>query len=117
MKLSQFTTMAGYLQASQFGNQRLVDHFLEGEQADKICSELKLKRIQFDTSPELAAKLENICNILDCSKRTFLEMVVAEAIQAAEAQFGEAFEDAYGMDFVEAHEALDSAQSTQQAGA
>jgi len=111
MKLYQFTTMAGYLQASQFGNQHLVDYVLEGDQAEELRSQLKLKRIQFDTSPELFGKLENICNILDCSKRVFLEMVVLEAIEAAEAQFGHAFEEAYGMGFSEAHEALQHQES------
>lgn len=110
MKLSQFTTMRGYQQADQFGNPKLVDHFLNGEQGDELRSELKLKRIQFDTSAQLADKLENVCNLLDCSKRVFLEMVVWEAIEAAELKFGEAFCDAYGTDFVSAHEALQASQ-------
>lgn len=117
MKLAQFTTMAGYLQASQFNNQRLVDHFLDGDQGDQIRSEMKLKRIQFDTSPDLAEKLESVCSLLDCSKRVFLEMAVREAIEAAEAQFDDAFKDAFGMGFVEALEArdaaIDAAQSEQ----
>lgn len=117
MKLSQFTTMAGYLQASQFTNQRLVDHFLDGDQGDQIRFELKLKRIQFDTSPDLAEKLESVCSLLDCSKRVFLEMAVREAIEAAEDQFGDAFKEAFGMGFVEALEAREAAQNEQQAGA
>jgi DNA-binding Xre family transcriptional regulator len=110
MKLSQFTLMRGYQQAAQFGNPKFLDHFLDSEQGEQIRQDLKLKRIQFDTTPELAHKLENICNILECSKREFLEMVVAEAIETAEAQFGEAFYDAYGMGFVEAHENLQAMQ-------
>ena len=103
--------MAGYQQAAEFGNPAVLDQFLNGEQGDAIRADLKLKRIQFDTVPELAEKLENICSILSCSKRVFLEMAVSEAIEAAQAQFGQAFHDAYGVEFAEAHQDLQDRQA------
>lgn len=90
--------MRGFEQASTFGNQHLTDMFLSGDQADEVRAELKLKRIQFDSSAQLSEKLENVCSLLDCSKRVFLEMAVWEAIEAAEKQYGQSFEEAYGCD-------------------
>ena len=43
--------MRGYQQAAQFGNPKFLDHFLDSEQGDQIRQDLKLKRIQFDTTP------------------------------------------------------------------
>ncbi|MCT5499352.1 hypothetical protein LZL65_30210, partial [Pseudomonas aeruginosa] len=44
---------------------------------------LKLKRIQFDAWEGLADELEKVCEMLDCSKRQFLEGAVTEAIDRA----------------------------------
>lgn len=102
MKLDQFITMRGYEMASNHMNAHLIDVMLNGEQGDEIRSNLKLKRIQFDTSPHLWEKLENVCSMLDCSKRQFLEMVISEAIDRSEEGFARAFEEASGKDLSEA---------------
>lgn len=102
MNLDQFTTMRGYQLAASRNNPAIIDAMLQGEQGDSIREGLKLKRIQFDTSPLLWEKLESICNTLDCSKREFLEMAISEAIHRADQNFQKAFEEAAGVDLAEA---------------
>ena len=99
MNIESFSQMKALLQASTEGNQHLIDHFLEGEQGDQLRSELKLKRIQFDTHAGLADKLEQVCNLLDCSKRVFLEMAVIEAVQKAGQTFFKTYRDETGSEF------------------
>lgn len=99
MNIATFARMKALLQASTEGNQHLIDHFLEGEQGDQLRAELKLKRIQFDTHAGLADKLEQVCNLLDCSKRVFLEMAVIEAVQKAIDTFHKTYEDETGTEF------------------
>lgn len=99
MKLQQFAQMRGYQSAHNSQNNMLLDQFLNGEQGDAIRADLKLKRIQFDTVPQLSDELENICTLLECSKREFLEFAVRDAIDRAQADFLNAFEDAAGAPF------------------
>ena len=107
MKLDQFTTMRGYQLAATRTNGKIIDAMLNGEQGEEIREGLKLKRIQFDTSPKLWERLESICSMLDCSKREFLEMVISEAIDRAEENFQQAFQDASGMDIADAFPAAE----------
>lgn len=102
MNLDQFTTMRGYQLAASRNNPAIIDAMLQSEQGDSIREGLKLKRIQFDTSPLLWEKLESICSMLDCSKREFLEMAISEAIYRADQNFQKAFEEAAGVDLAEA---------------
>jgi hypothetical protein len=102
MNLDQFTTMRGYQLAATRNGSQIIDAMLDGEQGDTLREGLKLKRIQFDTSPLLWEKLENICHTLDCSKRQFLEMAISEAIYRADQNFQKAFEEAAGVDLAEA---------------
>lgn len=103
--------MRGYQESANFGNPKLVDLALNGPEGDNMRAELKLKRIQFDAVSELTDKLESVCLLLRCSKREFLEMAVAEAIEAAEDQFHESFFQAYGQDIGSAYEALQHQQA------
>jgi hypothetical protein len=99
MNIETFAKMRALQEASTSGNQHLIDHFLDGEQGDELRAELKLKRIQFDTNAGLCDKLEQTCNLLDCSKRVFLEMAVIEAIQKAEKTFMETYESEMGQEY------------------
>ena len=99
MNIESFSQMKALLHASTEGNQHLIDHFLEGEQGDEIRAELKLKRIQFDTHAGIADKLDQVCNLLDCSKRVFLEMAVIEAIEKANSSFFKTYELETGCEF------------------
>ena len=56
---------------------------------------------QFDTAPELYAKVESVCSMLDCSKRQFLEMAVVDAINKAESVFAETYKQASGRELGE----------------
>lgn len=99
MNIETFAKMRALQEASTVGNQHLIDHFLDGEQGDELRAELKLKRIQFDTNAGLFDKLEQVCNLLDCSKRIFLEMAVIEAIQKAESAFMQTYESEMGEEY------------------
>jgi len=95
--------MRGMQRAHEITNQPILDSMLnDADNGPKIREEVLTKRIQFDTLPSLYAKLENVCSLLDCSKREFLEMAVHDSIQKAEAVFGDAFEQASGQTFYQA---------------
>lgn len=97
MKLDDFATMRGLQHAHTSTNQVFIDHLLnDAENGPKLREEILTKRIQFDTTPALFAKLENVCSFLECSKREFLEMAVFESIQRAESVFSSAYEFAAG---------------------
>jgi hypothetical protein len=99
MNIEMFSKMRALQEVSAAGNQHLIDHFLDGEQGDELRTELKLKRIQFDTNAGLVEKLEQVCNLLDCSKRIFLEMAVIEAIQKAESTFMQTYHSEMGEEY------------------
>ena len=96
MKLDQFATMRGFELAHTHSGQAILDHVITSPDV-----ELKLRRVQFDTSPQLADEIERVCSLLGCSKRHFLEMAVAEALDRAETRFQEAFAEAAGRDISE----------------
>lgn len=103
MNLHQFAQMRGFQQAHAHVGAPFLDHFLNGEKGDELREELKLKRIQFDTLPQLYEKLENACALLQCSKREFLELAVWDAIQRAEEVFQDSFKEASGVDISDAY--------------
>jgi hypothetical protein len=95
--IEQLATFKALEQSRQQRNAGLLDHFIRQEGAEK----LGLKRIQFETHPDLADHLDDVCRTLDVSKREFLEAALVDAIAKAEAQFGEVFRQATGHDFGE----------------
>lgn len=103
MNLNQFAQMRGLQMAHSRIGAPLVDHFLNGESGDELRAELKLKRIQFDTVPQLYDKLESVCSLLECSKREFLEMAVWDAIDRAQDSFMDSFKDGAGIDFMDVY--------------
>jgi hypothetical protein len=97
MNLNQYATMRGMQTAHEMTNQPILDHMLnDADNGPKIREEVLTKRIQFDTTPGLYAKLESVCSLLKCSKREFLEMAVFESIEKAQAIFGDAFHQVSG---------------------
>lgn len=100
MNLENYAKMRGLQTALATNNTSLIDHLLAGSQGDELREKILTKRLQFDTTPELFAKVESVCSLLECSKREFLEMAVCEAITKAESVFMSAFEDATGQDFM-----------------
>jgi hypothetical protein len=94
MSPENFARMRGLQAAYTSSNSRVLDipdvaRQLEG----------KLKRVQFDTLPEFSESLDNICNLLDTTRREFLERAMMDAIGRAEAAFMAAYKDATGEDF------------------
>jgi len=103
MKLDQYAAMRAMQTAHNMTNQPILDAMLnDSDNGPKIREEVLTKRIQFDTNPQLFAKLESVCSLLECSKREFLEMAVRESIERAEETFGEVFEDVAGQSFLSA---------------
>lgn len=103
MNIDQYSTMRAMQMAHNITNQPILDSMLnDSDNGPKIREEILTKRIQFDTTPELFAKLESVCSLLECSKREFLQMAVSESIAKAEAVFGNVFEDVAGQSFLDA---------------
>lgn len=102
MKLEHFATMRGLELAHTRNGSALLEHVLNSEDGAQLREELKLRRVQFDTYPQLADEVERITSLLGCSKRQFMEMAVLDAIERAEARFQQAFADAAGCDISEA---------------
>jgi len=102
MKLHQFAAMRGFESARAVAGTVLIDHLAEGNQGGELRANFLNKRIQFDTNAMLFEELEKVCSMLDCSKREFLEIVVSEACANAQAVFAESFEEAGGVDHLEA---------------
>jgi ribosomal 30S subunit maturation factor RimM len=101
MKLNHYAQFAALRTADSLSNAGILDHFLEGSNGDEIREKVALKRLQFDTSTVLYSQVENVCSLLDCSKRVFLEMAVIDAIEKAETVFGETYQEATGHAFGE----------------
>ena len=80
MKLEHFAQMRALESAYTSTNQRFVDLLLSDP---KTAENMPLKRIQFDTWEGLAEELDKVCELLDCSKRQFLEGAVVEALDKA----------------------------------
>ncbi len=103
MNLEQFAKMRGLYEAYTSANPQLLDHFLQGEQGDEIRKNVLSKRLQFDTTPELFSQVEQVCKLLQCSKREFLQMVVSDGIERAEELFFAAFKEGSGRDFFDVY--------------
>jgi len=103
MNLNQYAAMRAMQMAHNMTHQPILDAMLnDTDNGPKIREEVLTKRIQFDTTPQLFAKLESVCALLECSKREFLEMAVRDSIARAEETFGEVFEDVAGQTFAQA---------------
>ena len=85
MKLEHFAQMRALETAYTSTNQRFIDMIVEGKV--ESSGPLPLKRIQFDAWEGLAEELEKVCELLDCSKRQFLEGAVVEALDKAKTAY------------------------------
>ena len=99
MDLENFAKLRGLNQAYIASNSGFIDSLLNSDQGAEIRNTVFTKRLQFDTTPELYAEVENICQLLGCSKREFLELAVLHGLDKAEQVFGAAFKDATGREF------------------
>lgn len=100
MNIETFAKMRALQEVHTSGNSSLLDYFLSGDQEVEARETLKLKRIQFDTNPALFEKLEELCELLDCSKREFLEMAVVDAIKNAERSYSETYKSETGEQYL-----------------
>lgn len=92
MNIEMFAKMKALEAAYISGNQGFMDKILNGAQGNELRDVLKLKRLQFDTTPELFDEVESICNLLGCTKREFLEMAVCQSVNDAKKTFSETFQ-------------------------
>ena len=99
MNLENFATMRALQSAHTSTNQFLVDQMLDSESGDEIRQNLKLKRLQFDCAPSLHEEVENICLLLNCSKREFLEMAVRDSLEKAQGTFFSIYAETTGHEF------------------
>lgn len=63
---------------------RLLDNFVD--QAEPV----QVRQMCAKVSPQLYDSLEKVCELLDLSKRAFIEAAVSDAVLRAEAQIGQA---------------------------
>lgn len=98
-KIDEIATFAGLQSARTHRNADFTEAFLA---RPDVQEQLGMKRVQFETVPQLYERLEGICGLLDVSKREFLEGALIDAIEAAEAKFHAVFEEATGREFGEA---------------
>ena len=101
MMMSKIETLATYkaLEQSRLSrNVEFTDHLLGAEGAGE---KMGLRRIQFEAHPILSDRLETVCNMLNVSKREFLEAAVIDAIDSAEEGFGTIYKQATGHEFGE----------------
>src|SRR5450830_934613 len=71
MNIENFAKMRALQNAHTSANTQFLDHVLSGAQGDEIREKILTKRLQFDTTPVLYSMVENLCGLLDCSKREF----------------------------------------------
>jgi hypothetical protein len=93
MNSETFARMRGLEAAYTSSNSRLLD--MVPEQFRSTA----LKRIQFDTLPQLSESLDNVCSLLGTSRREFLERAMVDAIERAESAFLDAYKSATGEDY------------------
>lgn len=103
MNLENFAKMRGLQEAHTSSNSDFVDHLLNGEQGQELKSTVLNKRLQFDCHTELYEEVEQMCSLLHCSKRQFLEMAVCDALSKAEDIFMAAFKEGSGRDFFDVY--------------
>lgn len=99
MKIETYATMRALQFAHDSTNQPIIDSMLNSESGDEVRQNLKLKRLQFDCAPAFYEEVENICSLLNCSKREFMEMAVRDSIEKAESTFHTIFEETAGHEF------------------
>ena len=103
MNLENFAKMRGLQSAHTSSNSDLLDVFMQGESGEKIKSEFLTKRLQFDCHPDLYQRVEEMCDLLECSKRMFLEMAVCDALNKAGDIFMASFKEGSGRDFFDVY--------------
>lgn len=99
MNIENFAKMRGFQMAYTSGNPQILDHMLASEEGDEVREKILTKRLQFDTTAERYLKVEQLCSLLNCSKREFLEMAVSDALDKAWTEFEGSFKEAYGEEF------------------
>lgn len=98
MKLELFARMHGLKLGFTTLHGSSVIRDLQGDQS----SESDTKRLQFDASKELYSEVEQVCSLLSCSKRLFLEYAVTEAVEKAQLAFEHGFENVVGLSLSDA---------------
>lgn len=96
-QIEKLATFKALEQSRLSRNADLLDHFIAVGEGEKMG----LKRIQFESHPSLAERLEQVCNMLNVSKREFLEAAVIDAINRATDGFETIYKEATGREFGE----------------
>lgn len=103
MNVENLAKMRAMQYARDFGNPRLVDMALTDPDRDPELTS-KVKRIQFDAPQEMSARLDQVANMLDVSRREFLESALGDALDRAEGVFFTTFKEVAGYAFGDHHD-------------
>jgi len=98
--IDNLAKMRAMQSAYQSRNSRLLDMLLNDPE-HRAQMEGKLKRVQFDTSFELSEELDRVADLLDVSRREFLEAALVDALHRAKASFFSTYKDITGVEFGE----------------
>jgi hypothetical protein len=99
VNIENLANMRAMEYAYRSGNPQLLDMIADGRV--KVDGEVKLKRIQFDTSFALSDRLDQVCSLLEVSRREFLETALVDAIAKAEDSFHATYKGVTGEEFGE----------------
>lgn len=93
MKLEHFIEMRALESAYISTNERFIDHMLSDEEkAEEHRKNLRLRRVQFDAYEPLIEEMDSLCQLLECSRRQFLEGAMVDAIEKARSLYAATLE-------------------------
>jgi predicted transcriptional regulator len=71
-----------FKQGGMSGSDAIIEHFVEKD--GDVIDKLQLKNVCAKVSQQLADRLDNMCNVLDLSKRRFIESAIINALDEAD---------------------------------
>lgn len=97
MNAKDFATFKAYSAVYDSSNACLGDLLVSG----RVEHTVPLKRVQFETFPDLVDRLEFVCAALGISKREFLERAVADSLEVTWSTFQQTYQQLTGEPYPE----------------
>lgn len=87
MNVKDFATLKAYQDAYTSSNVAITNMIA----ADGVEHTVQLKRVQFETYPDVVERLETVCHVLGISKREFLERALVDALDCTWSTFTDTY--------------------------
>lgn len=104
MNTKDFATFMAYKSAYTTSNVAITNMIA----ADRVEHNVQLKRVQFETYPDVVERLESVCTVLGISKREFLERAVVDALDCTWATYTDTYQRLTGEPFGQAFDPASS---------